>query len=135
MGVTRRPGGHHGPVPQRLARCNYLQMPKIPLVCILRRNQRGGGVVKLPTLNSYPQNLPTPHLHSPKNSIRVDPYAHSHHHFKVPKHFVYYIQYGFGIKSEACCSLNHYIATSLWLRSTLPPQNDPQNPPLPASQS
>jgi hypothetical protein len=42
----------------RLARCNYIQMPKIPLVCILRRNQRGGGVVKLPTLNSYDMIFP-----------------------------------------------------------------------------
>ena len=37
----------------RLARFNYLQRPKNPLVCILRRNQGGGGVVKQPTLNSY----------------------------------------------------------------------------------
>lgn len=37
----------------RLARFNYLQRPKTPLVCILRRNQGGGGVVKQPTLNSY----------------------------------------------------------------------------------
>jgi hypothetical protein len=36
----------------RLARFNYLQRPKTPLVCILRRNQGGGGVVKQPTLNT-----------------------------------------------------------------------------------
>jgi len=38
----------------RLARFNYLQRPKTPLVCILRRNQGGGGVVKQPALNMYP---------------------------------------------------------------------------------
>lgn len=37
----------------RLAQFNYLQRPKTPLVCILRRNQGGGGVVKQPTLNMY----------------------------------------------------------------------------------
>jgi len=37
----------------RLARFNYLQRPKTPLVCILRRNQGGGGVVKQPALNMY----------------------------------------------------------------------------------
>jgi len=57
-----------------------------------------------------------PHLHRP-NSVRVDPYGHSHH-IKVPKHFAY-IQYGCGVQSEACCSLNHDITTSLGLRSTL----------------
>ena len=61
-----------------------------------------------------------PHLHR-DNSVRVDPYAHSHH-LKIPKHFVY-IQYECGIQSEACCtSLNHDITTSLWLWSTPPPQ-------------
>ena len=37
----------------RLAQFNYLQRPKTPLVCILRRNQGGGGVVKQPSLNMY----------------------------------------------------------------------------------
>jgi len=36
-----------------LAWCNHLQRPKMPLVWIPRRNLPGGGVVKLPTLNSY----------------------------------------------------------------------------------
>jgi hypothetical protein len=36
-----------------LARFNYLQSGKYLLVCILRRNPGGGGVVKLPKLNSY----------------------------------------------------------------------------------
>ena len=57
-----------------------------------------------------------PHLHR-DISVRVDPYAHSHH-IKVPKHFAY-IQYGCGVQSKACCSLNHDITTSLGLRSTL----------------
>jgi hypothetical protein len=57
-----------------------------------------------------------PHLHRPM-SVRVDPYGHSHH-LKLPKHCVY-IQYGCGVQSEACCSLNHDITTSLELRSTL----------------
>ena len=57
-----------------------------------------------------------PHLHR-DISVRVDPYAHSHH-IKVPKHFAY-IQYGCGVQSKACCSLNHDIKTSLGLRSTL----------------
>jgi hypothetical protein len=48
--------------------------------------------------------------------VRVVPYAHTQH-IKVPRHFVY-IQYGFGIQSEACCSLNNYITTSHGLRST-----------------
>jgi hypothetical protein len=43
----------------RLARFNYLQIPTNPLVCILRRNQGGGGVVKQPTLNSYSWKLRT----------------------------------------------------------------------------
>ena len=36
---------------------------------------------------------------------------------KVPKHFAY-IQSGCGIQSEASCSLNHDITTSLGLRSS-----------------
>jgi hypothetical protein len=60
----------------------------------------------------------TPHLlHRPNIvSVRVDPYAHSHH-IKVPKHFVC-IQYGCGVQSEAFCTLNHDITTSLRLRFT-----------------
>ncbi len=58
----------------------------------------------------------TPNWHSP-NSVRVVPYAHSHH-IKVPKHFIY-IQYGCWIQSEACCGLYHYITTlAHGLRST-----------------
>ncbi len=65
---------------------------------------------------------PSPHLHRP-NSVRVDPYDRSHH-IKVPKHFVY-IQYGCGMQSEASCSLNHDITTSLRLRSTPKKHNLP----------
>ena len=67
-----------------------------------------------PGLRSGP-NTPKsiPHL--------VDPCVHSHH-IKVPKHFVY-IQYGCGIQSEDCCSLNNDITISHQLRSTLKPQN------------
>jgi len=36
-----------------LAGFNYLQSGNYLLVCILRRNPGGGGVVKLPTLNLY----------------------------------------------------------------------------------
>ena len=46
----------------------------------------------------------------------VDPYDRSHH-INEPKHFVY-IQHGCGMQSEASCSLNHDITTSLGLRST-----------------
>ena len=49
--------------------------------------------------------------------LGVVPYAHTPQHIKVPKHFVY-IQYGCGIQSDACCSLNHGITTSHGLRST-----------------
>jgi hypothetical protein len=63
-----------------------------------------------------PKFTPDLHRHRP-NSLRVDPYGHSHH-IKVPKHFVH-IQYGCGVQSEASCSLNHDITTSLGLRSTL----------------
>ena len=49
-------------------------------------------------------------------TVRVAPYAYKQH-IKVPKHFVY-IQYGCGIQSEACCSLNNYITTLHGLRST-----------------
>ena len=74
-------------------------------------------------LRSTPQTpKSTPPLHWP-NSVRVDPYAHSHL-IKVPKHIVY-IQYGYGVQSEACCSLNHDMTTSLRLRSTPKPQNPP----------
>jgi hypothetical protein len=34
-----------------LAQFNYLHGQKMPLVCILRRNPPGGGVVKQPPLN------------------------------------------------------------------------------------
>jgi hypothetical protein len=52
-------------------------------------------------------------------AVRVVPYAHTTptQHIKVRKHFVY-IQYGCGIQSEACCSLNHDITISHGLRST-----------------
>jgi hypothetical protein len=47
--------------------------------------------------------------------VRVVPYAHTQH-IKVP---------GCGIKSEAWCSLNNYIATSHWLRGL--PQHHQQS--------
>jgi hypothetical protein len=56
-------------------------------------------------------------------TVRVAPYAHTQH-IKVPKHFVY-IQYGFVIQFEACCSLYHYITTSHGLRSTPKTQYPP----------
>ena len=49
---------------------------------------------------------PTPHRNY---SVRVNPYAHSHH-IKVLKHIVY-IQYGCGMQSEASISLNHDTTT------------------------
>jgi hypothetical protein len=66
-------------------------------------------------LRSAPKPKSPPPTCTGLNIVRVDPYAHSHH-IKVPKNFVY-IQYGCGIQSEACCSLNNDIATSLGLRS------------------
>ena len=67
-----------------------------------------------------PTPKPTPHLHR-CITVRVAPYAHTQH-IKVPKGFVY-IQYGCGIQSEACSSLNNDITTSYRLRSTLKSQN------------
>ena len=66
-------------------------------------------------LRSAPKPQSPPPTCTGLNIVRVDPYAHSHH-IKVPKHFVY-IQYGCGIQSEACCSLNYDFTTSLRLRS------------------
>jgi len=45
-----------------------------------------------------------------RNNVRVVPYAHTQHS-KVPKHFVY-IQYGFVIQSEACCSTLHGVGST-----------------------
>ena len=52
-------------------------------------------------------------------TVRVDPYAHIHSilRYQVPKGFIY-IQYGCGIQSEACSSLNNDIITTHKLRST-----------------
>jgi hypothetical protein len=61
------------------------------------------------------QKSTTPDLHR-YNSVRVDPYAHSHH-IKVLKHFVY-ILYGCGMQSMGVWSLNHDITTPLGLRPT-----------------
>ena len=69
----------------------------------------------------------SPTLHMP-NSVRMDPYDHSHH-IKVPKHFAY-IQYGCGIQSEASCRLNHDITTTTSLRLRCTPSNPKSAPHL-----
>jgi hypothetical protein len=53
---------------------------------------------------------------------RVASYTHTKH-IKVTKHFVYTIQYGCGIQSEASFGLDHDIATSHRLRCTPKMQN------------
>jgi hypothetical protein len=74
------------------------------------------------TLQHYPLRFypKTPKLHprpaEAYHCVRVAPYAHTQH-IKVSKCFVH-IQYGCGIQSEACCSLNNDITTSHRLRST-----------------
>ena len=55
------------------------------------------------------------HLHR-RNSVRLNPCAHPQH-AKMLKHIVY-IQYGFGMQSEASCSLNHDTTTSFRLSHT-----------------
>ncbi len=71
-----------------------------------------------PNLKMHPPITSTPVLHM-YYGIRVHPYPYCVHpqHIKVLKHFVY-IQYGCGIKSKACCSLNNDITTSFRLRFT-----------------
>ncbi len=77
-------------------------------------------------LRSTPITIPksTPDLQR-RITVGVAPYAHTPH-TKVPKHFVY-IQYGFVIQSEACCSLYHYIITLHGLGST--PKTRPNSTP------
>jgi hypothetical protein len=67
----------------------------------------------------HPQNPPAT-CRGVDHRIRVAPYAHTQH-IKAPQHFVY-IQYGCGIQSEACCSLYHYINTTLHGLTGLPPK-------------
>ncbi len=57
----------------------------------------------------------SPDLHR-RNSVRVDPYAHSQH-IKLLKHFVC-IWYGCGMQSMGFWSLNHDITTSVGLDHT-----------------
>jgi hypothetical protein len=82
-------------------------------------------------LRLTPQNPKSaPHLHR-HISVRANSYGHSHY-FNVLKHFVY-IQYGCGVLSEACCSLNHDITSSLRLRlRSTPPKKETNSPPAQA---
>jgi hypothetical protein len=101
---------HHFKVPKHFVYIQYGCGIQSEAFCSLNHD-----ITTSPGLRSAPKTpKPTPHLYKP-NSVRVDPYAHSHH-IKVPKHFVY-IQYGCEIHSEAFCSLNHGITTLLRLRS------------------
>ncbi len=120
--------------------CLYRQHIKVPKHCVYI--QYGCGVQSEDCCSlsfdiSMTSHRLTPGLQSsthkiPKSNptcrgVSLQRWTHMHRqHIKVPKHFVY-IQYGYGIQSEACCGLHFDTMTSL-LGSGLPPKTPKLHP-------